>query len=396
MHSQAGLVLIAGAIVSGALTVGCADLAKQCDPMGRCPPSQVLGQAGAVAYDQGANTAGSPSSSFTTSLAGGGSENSAPPSCSGSCAGATSICNEATGKCVGCITSSMCAGIPGKPLCDPANNVCIGCLTALDCAQTPSTPSCHPTSKECVGCLSNAQCTLPGASRCDAATNACAPCSADSDCSHVAGKNVCNAGVCVACTVSNEAPCVQNGVEYSCNPKLNECTRTVKRTVPKCGACVADSECQSQPGVMVARCIPMSFGPTGTPRGSYCLETVATGCEQPYGSTLVMTINAGSVSGAPADAYCGIKQESVTCEAISDMQDPTNTIRCTNPLTNQPDDTLCGCQRDPVSGQCLDAGKGGLCREINGAYRCTIPCDGGSNCRGDYACTAKTTPQYCG
>lgn len=398
MHSRAGLGFIAGAMVGGALTVGCADLAKQCDPMGRCPPSQGLGQAGALPNTEVKGTAGSAAFSSTTPIAGagGGAGNVTRAPCDGTCGGATPVCNESTATCVVCTGNGQCAGTPGRPFCDPVSNTCVSCLSALECSQTPNTPHCHPTSKACVACLSNAQCTVATAARCDLATGTCAPCAADSDCSQIAGKSICNAGACVACTVTNEAPCAKNGLEYSCNPRLNECTQTVKRSVPRCGACVADSECQSLAGNMVARCIPMTFGSTSAPRGSYCLETVATGCEQPYGNTLVMTITSGSVSGASVDAYCGIKQELVTCEAISDMQDATNSIRCTNPLTNQPDDTLCGCQRDPLSGQCKDAGKGGLCREINGANRCTIPCDGGSNCRGDYACTAKSAPQYCG
>ncbi|HMA95546.1 MAG TPA: hypothetical protein VKP30_22810 [Polyangiaceae bacterium] len=139
----------------------------------------------------------------------------------------------------------------------------------------------------------------------------------------------------------------------------------------------------------------MTFGPNHVPRGSYCLPVAANGCEQPFGSTLVMTVTAESASGAPSAEYCGIDQGLVTCEAIRDMQDPSNSIRCTNPNTNLPDDGLCGCPRNPITGSCEGPGEGGLCRDINGANRCTIRCGDGSQCTTGRGCTSKS-PAYCG
>jgi hypothetical protein len=198
------------------------------------------------------------------------------------------------------------------------------------------------------------------------------------------------ANQCVACTVSNETACGSN----SCNPKTNVCTSTAKNSVALCGACTADSECKIGGATTIARCISMTFGPSATLRGGYCLEAVSSGCDKPYGSTSLMKLTAVSASNAASTDYCGINQELVTCEAIRDMQDANDTIRCTNSSTSQPDDTLCGCTRNS-SGTCIDAGKGGLCRSINSANRCTIQCGNGTDCSSSYTCISPA-PNYCG
>lgn len=309
------------------------------------------------------------------------------------CSGTKAVCKPDSNRCVECATNGDCATVTNRHVCDPATNQCVGCLQNADCASLRSSPFCLQAENTCVGCLENADCRNSAASYCSRLTNSCEACELDVDCAHIEGKGACSAGVCVQCSTSNDQACVLDGIGYSCNPKSNSCTQTRKHSVALCGACVADSECQSE-GI-VARCVPMTFGPNRVPRGNYCLRAVSSGCEQPFGSTLVMTLTAVSASGAPSDDYCGIDQGSVTCEAIRDMQDPSNSIRCTNPNTNLADDDLCGCSRNPVSGVCEGPGDGGLCREINGANRCTIQCGDGSQCTTGRGCTSKS-PAYCG
>jgi hypothetical protein len=137
----------------------------------------------------------------------------------------------------------------------------------------------------------------------------------------------------------------------------------------------------------------MAFGSESTPRGSYCLEAVSSGCEKPYSSSSSTKITAVSTSGAPSEDYCGIAQ-GVTCEAILDTLDPADAVRCSD-SNNQPDDGLCGCHRD-ASGKCTDKGLGGLCRQISSAYRCTIPCSLGANCIEGYSCVSASDQNYCG
>jgi hypothetical protein len=107
-----------------------------------------------------------------------------------------------------------------------------------------------------------------------------------------------------------------------------------------------------------------------------------------------MKITAVSASGAASDDYCGVNQEITSCEAIRDLQDPSDTIRCSNP-SGVATDNLCGCHRD-VNGACTDIGTGGLCRSINGANRCTIQCSDGFECTGARTCVDTDSPKFCG
>jgi hypothetical protein len=107
-----------------------------------------------------------------------------------------------------------------------------------------------------------------------------------------------------------------------------------------------------------------------------------------------LKITAESVSGAASDNYCGINQSLVTCEAIVDMRDATDNIRCGDP-EGKADSSLCGCKRDS-DGKCVDKGAGGICGAINGALRCTIQCGSGAECTSDRACKDSESPNFCG
>lgn len=339
----------------------------------------------------------------------------------GNCSGATPVCKTTDGDagaerdagaatdagtaptlniCVECLTSTDCKDLT-KPVCDTTANACVGCLASTDCKDA-SKPQCNTAAKTCVACLSNNDCKTAGASKCDNTANTCLPCTADADCTQMSSKKACLTGVagqanqCVACTVSNETACIVGTVANSCNPKTNLCTSTPKGSVNLCGACVADSECTNGVGTILARCISMTFGPSAAPHGNYCLAAVSSGCTQPFSYTSVTKVTSVSASGAASTDYCGIIQKLATCEAVRDMIDASDTIRCTNTTTSQPDDTLCGCPRNAL-GICTSAGQGGLCRAIGTQNRCTIQCGGGSDCPSGYGCISpEPNYYYCG
>ncbi len=267
-------------------------------------------------------------------------------SCNPACSGATPVCDESTKKCVECSKNADCAA-SGRPFCD--------------------------TDGECIQCRSSADCTNAAASVCIAGT--CTGCSSNSDCSHVAGKAFCKlpsaggAGSCVACTTSDESACAGD----SCDPATNSCTTTRVATVAVCHACAADSECAPGAYGPTARCVTMSF--KGAAHGSYCLNRASAGpCAQPY----TVSLSAVSVSGAPAEAYCGINQEATTCEAVVDLiggKTCTRNNNCGSGLG----DGLCENFSTPPAAQSM---------------RCSIPCTSSTQCSQLQTCTS-TVNGYC-
>jgi len=105
----------------------------------------------------------------------------------------------------------------------------------------------------------------------------------------------------------------------------------------------------------------------GTPRSDgFCLKRSAKTCTRPYG----VTISSASLSGAPAENYCGIDQVTTTCEAVVDM--------VAGESCSSAED--CGCERDG-DGACIGTGQGGLCETVGGlANTCTIPCAVAGQC----------------
>ncbi|MCA9537086.1 MAG: hypothetical protein KC593_25565, partial [Myxococcales bacterium] len=165
---------------------------------------------------------------------------------------ATPVCDTSTGTCVGCVDAADCTDM-ARPFC--LGTQCVGCRTNLDCAV--STPVCSPTTRTCGPCTTRTDCnsraatapacntttgacTLcdvpnesadcgglrcfnqvsctqcramtvavdcqsPMAARCDS-TGTCAACTSNADCGHISGgRNRCDAGTCVQCTVATES-----------------------------------------------------------------------------------------------------------------------------------------------------------------------------------------------
>lgn len=256
-----------------------------------------------------------------------------------------------------------CGGCTAPLVCDTATGECEECLG--DDASSCGVGGNACVDNTCVACDGNEDCTEVEASLCTAG-NECTGCGGDDDCTHLTATPVCDeaSNTCVACTIDTEAArCGAN----SCDPARGMCTTTPRTSVGPCEACVADSECI----VAGNRCVPMEF--MGTARaGGYCLAPVAGGCTRPFG---VPTPARASLSGATAEAYCGISEGVTTCEAVLDLVDDAE---CTN-------SDACG-----VAG--LDDGR---CETVNGfAGRCTYTCSLSNNCPTGAACPG--TDSYCG
>lgn len=350
------------------------------------------GTAGVLANSGG--TAGSSGGSGGNGADNAGSAGAAP--CDGACGGVTSACDTTTNTCVECVTGEDCKA-PGpacdvatntcveclekqdcggaKPACDVATNTCVECVASTDCKDSAK-PLCDTTANHCVACLKQADCTAATASACNAGV--CSACSKDEECSTISGMGVCDAGTCVQCTVAKESVCSGN----SCDPAAKQCTAIPLGTVNYCQPCSADSECiggnQPDPD---ARCVPMKF--MGVSRaGGFCLRRAAKACSKP----LTVQFSAPSLTGATAEPYCALDQDSTRCEAVVDM---VASAPC-----NDSKDSSCGCARDK-NGNCAEVGQGGLCRTVGGnANLCTIPCALANQCPGTLTCPGGAKP-YC-
>lgn len=136
-----------------------------------------------------------------------------------------------------------------------------------------------------------------------------------------------------------------------------------------CEPCSKDQDC----GASDQRCVPMNYLGERFPdeQSGFCLriaEPVAGGqmsqfdCSSPYVAALT---DRESLSGAPADTYCGVRENMTTCPAVLALKDGQ----------------ACPEQRDD---QCPE---GGLCRHITISrdkreWRCTYACDKRPQCSG--------------
>jgi hypothetical protein len=326
----------------------------------------------------------------------GGSAGSAVPLCDShdDCEATAPRCM--SGKCVACISNSACTGRPEGQHCDrrPGSahrGQCVPCTAHSHCGD-PATPECNESGQcgactgddgcvgrvnapkcdttegssskgHCVQCLTHSDCPDSTAPQCS--SHVCGACTGDAACTGRPDAHACDvsgsapySGTCVQCTVDNEADC---GPDV-CTPSTRTCaTGHTKASQGTCQPCVADSECVGN-----HRCIPMQF--MGADRDNpYCLTLLSATCTKPYASA---SINRESVSGAPADDYCGITESKTTCEAVlSLIADAT----CPGGA-----DTEC-------------AADGSICRSVNGApshctYACTISaeCPDPAPCRSGY------------
>jgi hypothetical protein len=233
------------------------------------------------------------------------------------------------------------------------------------------TPLCDEQNNVCVACLSDEDCDTVGASQCDA--GACVPCSDSTQCSHLTGTQVCDVGTCVECALGDEVAC---GAGTSCDLLAKTCTGPSPGSVQNCNVCTNDLQCAAG-----HRCIEMDFD--GSSHGYYCLKDSAGGCAQPF----VTPINNTSISGAGAVNYCGIEEDSATCEAVLAL---INNWRCSGA------DGMCS----PDGIQPEVTTPGALCRQVGLApNRCTYECAGAVECLSSgpaATCGGAPSPTWCG
>lgn len=206
---------------------------------------------------------------------------------------------------------NACGAVCGsaRPHCDAESGLCVECVENGNCPV--EAPTCDLTSHECLACTSNDQCPAIEAPHCDDQTGACEPCSADADCARYGTTPVCDepSGRCVGCTADTEA---QRCGANACNLTTNVCTGVTRGTVPTCGACTTDSECQSG-----TACIARTR--EGAPAGSYCLLVAPSGGCGNTGPTQNLlpfsyTISARNASGGTV-TVCSLAP-SISCEAF--------------------------------------------------------------------------------
>ena len=289
-----------------------------------------------------------------------------PGACGVACPPARPLCDTESGECAECLTASDCSA--GTPVCDGTgtcvqcgvaadcdasapvctDGACGACAADTDCALYPDATFCG-ASGACVECTADAECTGVDAAKCETATGTCMACDSSAQCEGT-GANACVAGVCEECT---EATAATDCGDNSCNPATNECTTTERASVLDCGRCVGDDECRDPD----APCVPMNYMGTARPDG-YCLKLASTGCARPY----LIPVTGVSLSGFGDDetTYCGIDQNSTTCDAVRALRESRE---CAGG-----DATLC-------------ADAGARCEMVGLApNRCTYPCGSPADC----------------
>lgn len=287
------------------------------------------------------------------------------------CSVASPVCRG--GQCSGCSAHEQCARFPDAPTC--ANGSCVPCTSDHKSGCPGDTPACDLKTNRCVECAADTDCPSTKA-KCGYDTR----CSACTDDLHCAPFNqVCDSesGECVDCRPQTEESDCR--VDLACDAETTACPGTacdprqlVCGTIPRgsvrtCGACVSDSECTED-----HRCIPMYFGTEALQQelGGFCMKVASSGCTEPFRAP---ALSRGSLSGAPAENYCGIDEAVTTCLAIE-----------ANRLARKcADDSACG--------------PGARCEPVNFGDRvCTYSCASPLFCLAAYPCGGTPGDEYCG
>jgi hypothetical protein len=260
------------------------------------------------------------------------------------------VCDTVTGRCVACVRHSECAADPAKPVC--VANQCAPCQSAAspanECrARNSSAPVCDQNSGKCVGCLTNDHCTgspdggVDGgedggedsgtsggadggvvAGFCYLATNQCVECLVHTDCKD-ASRPICgSAHTCVGCG----APGVSADSCATRNPALPVC----KADTGTCVECTGNANCASDAGIRVCNpatntCVECNDNThcTADPAKAFCVNHACAGCQ---------TAPAGSCTGpkpmcASSGGYSG---QCVECNGNTDCKVGTKPVCDTN------------------------------------------------------------------
>lgn len=149
----------------------------------------------------------------------------ATPACPGS-----SRWHPTLGRCARCLEDTHCHG---DDVCSEGR--CVRCVEDADC--NGFVPYC--VDNGCRRCAGPEHCPAPDASRCGEGYF-CQPCVDDGDCAHIAGRGVCDEGVCVECTFGDPSACG----DRVCDGRARVCTDRLPRTRGLCDTCVADTDCE--------------------------------------------------------------------------------------------------------------------------------------------------------
>jgi hypothetical protein len=290
------------------------------------------------------------------------------------CSATAPLCSG--GDCVACQQHEDCARFVETPACG-ASGSCVACAPGQKKLCGEQTPACDPNTSRCVQCVADADCGSDQAPACQPDL-ACGKCEDDAQCARF-GK-VCDArtGGCVAChPETEEADCrtdkacdpeLADCAGTACDPKTLSCTSKPRGSVNTCQSCVSDSECAASHG-----CIPLFFGEGATREelGGYCMKVAATGCMRPYGTPLTRD----SLSGKPAQPYCGLSELYASCEALRALDENKT---CTGT------DDSCGVD-------------GGRCETVNFiANSCSYACRSALECPPEVPCGGPAEDRYCG
>jgi hypothetical protein len=337
----------------------------------------------------------------------------------------TSVCNERTQTCVGCVDDRDCIDEPGiDGLCRPDDARCVECLSDAQCVDDPAASSCS-NDGDCVACATDEDCSLiQGRSAClpnlgcvecvdasacadsttgpvckasnagqaagDAPVNACVECTSNEHCQSNAGASLCQNNRCVPCledadcanvdsngssadgidlNVCDAGTCVQcTGPKRTacggnvCNSLTKQCTPDrPARTAGLCDACVSDFECAED-----ARCVRQGFG--GMEIGLFCHPLPVGGPDSPPSCVphrpFVEQVQLSSVDSPNLISVCILRR--TTCPGID-----TATEDCS-------EDTDCGAA-NVADGLCVASFAGG--------DACALPCISELDCNPDVNCT---------
>lgn len=134
--------------------------------------------------------------------------------------GNRTMCNT-DGACVTCLNDGQCMD-PASPRCDAATNACVGCESSSDCAgRFPGTPHCDKQTKACVVCLPDSDMLCEAGLFCDANSHTCVP-------------GTPNRRNCDTCMLDKE--CAQSPSISACIEHENgrHCFATAPGAMPRC------------------------------------------------------------------------------------------------------------------------------------------------------------------
>jgi hypothetical protein len=183
---------------------------------------------------------------------------------------------------------------------------CVACTDDAHCTDE-DTPFCDELTGRCGACATSTDCPHADRARCNAETLMCEfPCQEHSDCEGIDGKEACSPqGLCVQCTPDNETACDGK----VCEPDTLRCSSTIEQaTTENCHTCITDTQC-----IEDHKCIPLEY--QDSHHGNYCMRLGSATCAEPY----QVNISRKSVLAAENDEpeeYCGINESLVTCEGV--------------------------------------------------------------------------------